>query len=139
MGALVHESAAIESPGAPPRGLGVVAFVAVPADLDHPMKDSSEASGFQSLAGSLHGGIEAVLETEGKLAAVGLRGGDHRVGVLGGQGQRLFADDMGPGVQAVDRDARVIAGFGRDGDDVGMYLIQHQSVIGVSRGRRRGG
>ena len=131
MDALVHEAAAVLSPGASPGGLIVIALAPVPPHVGSPMGQSAEPSGFQRLTDVLYGFIEPVLmvgaDHHARLPA-GLNDG---VGVRDGQGDGLLDDHVAPGRDAVQGDGGMLAGLRGDGHQLRPLLLQKLPIVRV--------
>ena len=133
--ALVHEAAAILSPGAPPGGLVIIAVVPVPANVDGAVGNFSKAPGLQSLAHLLNGHVEAILVTGGDLHMLFLAAADDLLGIIHAHGHGLFDDDVYAVIDAIERDLGVDAAFGGDGRQSDVVFRQHLLIVGVALDR----
>ena len=115
---LVHQNpAALTAPGSTPAGHGVVAPGSGPDRGHLDALDLAESSVLDEFVGGANLGAGAVLEVDGQ-ESVGLAGGgDHAVGVGDLDGDRLLDQDVGAGLQAVNRNPGVerVRGDHRDG------------------------
>ena len=130
--ALVHEAAAVLGPGAPPGGLAVVAPVPVPPHVDRSVGHAPEATLLHGSADVAHGDVEAVL-VAGRYLHAALLGAPHDlVGVGHRHRDGLLDYRVDARVDAVQRDARVLAALGGDGRDVQVRLRrEHLAVAAV--------
>ncbi len=111
------------SPGsrpALPRGPGVV--------------DPSDALGAQVVGHPLHVGAAPVVEGCIEHAARPRRGVDHRLGALGGHGERLLAEDVLAALQRGDGQPVVEDVGGGDADDVEVVAGDEFVAVGVGVG-----
>ena len=131
MDALVHEAAAVLSPGAPPGRLIVIALAPVPPHVGGPMGQLPETPFLQGFADILYGLVESVLvvgaDHHPRLPA-GLNDG---VGVRDGQGDGLFDDHAAPGRDAVQGDGGMLAGLRGDGHQLRPLLVQQLPIVRV--------
>ena len=118
--ALVHQTAAVLSPGASPLGPGVILPVTGPADMGSTVEHPAEAALFHSVPDLLNGFVEPVLVADADFHTHFLRGGNDGIRILHGQGNGLFNDDVAAGTDAVHGDLRVQTAFGADGHQLGF-------------------
>jgi hypothetical protein len=147
MHARVHQAAATAELGpVAPAGLEVrhaVPGVGAEALQDHGLRPADGAGGDQLAEAPVL--LEGGVVVDHLAAHAGLStGGDDRVGVGQGGGQRLLADQVTARGGDVERVVAVQAGRGRQQNRVEVLALEHRPVVAVdgrlaARGQGRGG
>lgn len=132
--ALVHQSPAVLLPSAAPGGSVIVVSPPVPPDMGSTVEETAEAVLLHRLSYFHHRLVEAVLMAGADSHVVFLRLLDDGISILDGEGDGFLDDQVDSGPDTVQGDGGMPAALGADGDEVGLLLLNHRLVVGVSGG-----
>ena len=94
MNALIHKGTAVHGPGASPRSLFIIIFIAVPTNVGYPVEQSAKPSFFQSVPHGLNRTVKAVLVAGSYDYVPFFCSSDDGVSIRNGHGDRFFNHTM---------------------------------------------
>ena len=131
---LVHEGAAVEFPGAAPRGAVIVGLRPAPEDVDRHQVDLAEAVGLDGALEQLQGRVLAVLLDDEEMHAGIVARLHHRLAVFQTGGHGLLAHHMATRLCHPDSLGGVESARRRQHDQVGIGALE-QRLEGGETGR----